>query len=257
MRERSSRHAPSAQDDFERSFVRDSPPTWKLVAGRLWGRWGVAVTLATGACLVAAGNKAAPVLRGGRAVSAEGAPAPAAPEASTSTLAPAPFHPLDVFRGPGLFPECAREDMVEVLGYHRTELLRPECADALERMLRAASRDGVELALASGFRSCEEQAALHAAARARLAGPGPHEEIDAGTRPARDSEHHTGLAVDLCDLASAARGPGDALAYTAEYAWLVRHAGAFGFAQGEGEVNRRPWHWRYEGDARSRALFGR
>ncbi|MEA2357894.1 MAG: hypothetical protein QOI62_1154 [Solirubrobacteraceae bacterium] len=84
--------------------------------------------------------------------------------------------------------------------------MRPDVAQAFDRMAAAAHADGVDLVIVSAFRSDAEQARLFAAH------PDPR-----WVAPAGRSLHRLGTELDL--------GPRSA------YAWLARHAGEFRFVQ--------------------------
>jgi hypothetical protein len=93
--------------------------------------------------------------------------------------------------------------------------MRPDTAQAFDRMEAAAARDGVHLIVVSGFRSNAEQARLFAAH------PDPK-----WVAPPGQSLHRLGTELDL--------GP------PAAYGWLHAHAGAFGFIQ---RYSWEPWHF--------------
>ena len=95
--------------------------------------------------------------------------------------------------------------------------MRPDVAQAYDRLARAASRAGVPLTVVSGFRSNAEQARLFAA------NPNPRMVAPPGR-----SNHRLGFALDL--------GP------AASYGWLAANAPRFGFAK---PMSWEPWHqWR-------------
>ncbi len=93
--------------------------------------------------------------------------------------------------------------------------MRPDVAEAFDRMAAAASAAGVALAINSGFRSDAEQAALFAA------NPDPRMVAPPGT-----SLHRCGTELDL--------GPSSA------YGWLAANAGRFGFVQ---RYSWEAWHY--------------
>jgi LAS superfamily LD-carboxypeptidase LdcB len=95
-------------------------------------------------------------------------------------------------------------------------------AKAFRAMARAASRDGIDLRIRSGFRSFKKQAALY---RRYRKGEG-----NLAARPGF-SNHESGRALDL---------------YITDYrvyAWLERHAATYGFHR---TVPGEAWHWEYE-----------
>lgn len=101
--------------------------------------------------------------------------------------------------------------------------MRPDVAQAFDRMARAASADGVALLIASAFRSDAEQAVLFAR------NPDPRWVARPGT-----SLHRNGTELDL--------GPSSA------YGWLAANARRFGFVQ---RYAWEPWHYGYALNASS------
>ena len=92
------------------------------------------------------------------------------------------------------------------LAYRMGKPMRPDVAEAFDRMAAAARRDGHALSITSGFRSDAEQARLF------RANPNPKWVAPPGT-----SLHRYGTELDL--------GP------PAAYAWLASNARRFGFIQ--------------------------
>jgi hypothetical protein len=93
--------------------------------------------------------------------------------------------------------------------------MRPDVAQAFDRLERAAAGSGVRLVINSAFRSDAEQAALFAQH------PDPK-----WVAPPGHSLHRYGTELDL--------GP------PAAYAWLKAHAPSFHFVQ---RYSWEPWHW--------------
>lgn len=124
--------------------------------------------------------------------------------------------------------------------------------DDLQAMLEAASGDGVELTLSSGYRSAERQQELFqkAVEDNRFLGMNLEmAEAVAAESVARTghSEHNTGLAIDF-------NGVLETFDETPEYRWLQRHAYEYGFVlrypQEKSEltgIRFEPWHFRYVG----------
>ena len=107
--------------------------------------------------------------------------------------------------------------------------MRPDVAQAFDRMERAARAAGVGLIVNSGFRSDAEQARLFAA------NPDPR-----WVAPPGKSLHRLGTELDL--------GP------SAAYGWLSRNARRFGFVQ---RYSWEPWHYGYVHNAGSSSVgFG-
>lgn len=143
-------------------------------------------------------------------------------------------------------------DLVDPVGYY----FDSRAAGELLAMLQAARDAGMELKLASGFRSRARQDQLHGQEVAywRGQGLGADEAYSTALRyeePAGYSEHNSGLAVDLVALADQREA---AFAGTPEYQWLTEHAAEFGFIlrypegkQAVTGMEPKPWHWRYVG----------
>ena len=104
------------------------------------------------------------------------------------------------------------------LVYRQGEGMRPDVAEAFDRMSAAAARHGLALVVSSGFRSDAEQAALFAAH------PDPK-----WVAPPGHSLHRCATELDL--------GP------SAAYGWLASNAHRFGFTQ---RYSWEPWHFGYE-----------
>ncbi len=108
--------------------------------------------------------------------------------------------------------------------------MRPDVAAAFDRMAAAASRDGLELIVVSGFRTNGEQAALFARH------PDP-----TWVAPPGQSLHRLGTELDL--------GP------SAAYGWLAAHAPRFHFVQ---RYSWEPWHYGFVLNAGTSSVgFGR
>jgi hypothetical protein len=104
--------------------------------------------------------------------------------------------------------------------------MRPDVARAFDRLEAAARADGIELVIASAFRTDAEQARLFAAH------PDP-----AWVAPPGRSLHRLGTELDL--------GPAGA------YAWLARHAARLHFVQ---RYAHEPWHYGYALNAGTASL---
>jgi soluble lytic murein transglycosylase-like protein len=110
------------------------------------------------------------------------------------------------------------------LAYRQGKPLRPDVAQAFDRMARAAGAAGVALALNSGFRSDADQAVLWAR------NPDPRWVARPG-----HSLHRNATELDV--------GP------DAAYGWLAANARRFGFLQ---RYSWEPWHYGFVLNARSR-----
>jgi hypothetical protein len=109
------------------------------------------------------------------------------------------------------------------LAYRQGKPMRPDVAQAFDRMEEAARRDGVTLIISSGYRSDAEQAELF-----RL-NPDPKWVAPPGT-----SLHRYGTELDL--------GP------PSTYGWLAANAPRFHFIQ---RYPHEPWHYGYTLNPRS------
>ncbi len=162
---------------------------------------------------------------------------------------------LQVMVGPDnlLPPDYVPGDLVYLSSYGiRTRgsdaMLRQEAAEHLGWLISAAASDGVEVLVASGYRSYNEQAGTFAwfeDAYGRGAGK--------LSVPPGQSEHQLGTAVDFTS-ADVDYELVDAFARTPVGVWLEEHAASYGFVLSYGEnqeeetgVSFEPWHFRYVG----------
>lgn len=151
----------------------------------------------------------------------------------------------------GSCPPGAPDSMLVAAGsdegyFGKVVQLRPEALAAYRRLREAARRevpavaaDPALLALVSGYRSPQENAAKCLASGAC-----------GGPAQANCSAHRTGLALDLnlgaapgLEPTSSADANRSYQAGTPAYQWLVRNAGRFGFVAYPYE----PWHWEWAG----------
>lgn len=131
----------------------------------------------------------------------------------------------------------------------QTMELRADTAAALEKMVAAAKSDGIDLMLASGYRSYNYQVSLYNSY------VNQHGQTEADTFSARPghSEHQTGLALDIepvsknCEVDQCFGG-------TPEGQWVAAHAAEYGFIirytvdnQSITGYEAEPWHLRYVG----------
>jgi hypothetical protein len=126
---------------------------------------------------------------------------------ATAELAPTADGGLDAFASGGGYDGP--------LAYRQGKPMRPDVAQAFDRMEQAARADGVSLLIVSAFRSDAEQAALWAR------NPDPRWVARPGT-----SLHRNGTELDL--------GPASA------YGWLAANARRFGFLK---RYAWEPWHF--------------
>ena len=128
----------------------------------------------------------------------------------------------------------------------RMQRLTPDTAASWQRMVEAASGDGIRLLIVSGYRSFEYQAQL---IRNKLeAGQSIEEILDVNAAPGF-SQHHTGSAVDIATPGS--RPLTEEFEESDAFAWLGMNAAQFGFSMTYPRDNSygfiyEPWHWAME-----------
>lgn len=138
----------------------------------------------------------------------------------------------------------ARELVTVSAGTHgRVQQIGINVAEPWRTMHAQARADGVTLLLVSAFRTVEYQRTL--IARKLEAGRRLEDILKVNAAPGY-SEHHTGCALDL-------GVPDDApletsFETTKAFAWLMAHAGRFGFRMSYPRGNAygiayEPWHW--------------
>lgn len=115
----------------------------------------------------------------------------------------------------------------------------------LEDLLEEAREDGIDLLVASAYRSFSKQASLKYGYRV-LYGSGANQfSADQGY-----SEHQLGTTVDF--TTSTIGGAFNSFEPTAAYKWLVDNAHRFGFVlsypKGNAYYQFEPWHWRFVGE---------
>lgn len=126
-----------------------------------------------------------------------------------------------------------------------------EAQSAFEEMAAGAAEDGINLYIASGFRSYDYQAKLYQ----RYVDRDGKEEADTYSARPGHSEHQTGLAFDLNEVS-------DAFIGTPEAEWLASHAHEYGFIirypADKVEITGykyEPWHVRYLGKDTAAAVY--
>ena len=157
-----------------------------------------------------------------------------------------------VDRSHSLPPDYVPKDLVPLRDYGvatlGSEVLRPEAAEHLGRLVQDAAADAEKLVVASAYRSYEEQRHSHE----RLTGVLGADARRLSATPGH-SQHQLGTAVDFTNAAAGYK-LGVPFARTNAYWWLGQHAWEYGFvlAYPRGEVERtgyrwEPWHYRYVG----------
>ncbi len=127
--------------------------------------------------------------------------------------------------------------------------LRSEAAEQYCQMQNAANKEGLNLKIASAYRSYNVQRSLYYG-YVQVYGNDRANEFSA--RPGH-SEHQTGLAIDVVHY-SGSRLSQSNFQNTEEYQWLLEHAYKYGFIlrypEGYEDITGymyEPWHWRYVG----------
>lgn len=135
--------------------------------------------------------------------------------------------------------------------------LRKEAADALETMFNAAKEDGLTLIFGSGYRSYSTQERLF---NNYVARDGEEAANRYSARPG-ESEHQTGLAVDISD-GSMANWLKNSFKNTDEGKWLKENSYKYGyvlrFIEGKEDVTGymyEPWHFRYVGIEEAKKIY--
>lgn len=137
-------------------------------------------------------------------------------------------------------------------------------ADSVRRMYTQAREEGISLVTCSAYRSPEKQRQNYdRQVQAYLDQGVPAEEADALTvayiaRPG-ESEHHTGLAVDI--VTPEYQDLDEGFAATPAAKWLSENAHKFGFIlrypknkEPITQINYEPWHFRYVGEEHAAAV---
>ncbi|MCA9359694.1 D-alanyl-D-alanine carboxypeptidase family protein [Candidatus Nomurabacteria bacterium] len=138
-----------------------------------------------------------------------------------------------------------------ILEGKKDQYFHASAIEHLEDMLKAASRDKIDLKVVSGYRSFDEQTDLKGQ-YTQVYGSGANTfSADQGY-----SEHQLGTTVDLST--PEVGGAYDSFANTEAYKWLQKNAYKYGFILSYPEGNSfyifEPWHWRFVGTDLARDL---
>ncbi|MGY4674861.1 M15 family metallopeptidase [Ursidibacter arcticus] len=146
------------------------------------------------------------------------------------------------------FSEANKKDLVKVYGHKVHKLV----AEPLKKMIRAARSQGIDLKIASAFRSINHQEGI---IKRKKEDGTSLKQIYFFSAPSGFSEHHTGLAIDFYPVNSK-------FEYSATYRWLTQNADKYGFVQTFTESNANKtgvsvesWHWKYIGHPQARELL--
>ena len=139
---------------------------------------------------------------------------------------------------------------------NNNQVLNSTTCNAAKQMMAAAKEDGINLYIASGFRSYATQDSLWT----KRKNSNGIEFADSGTARPGHSEHHTGLGFDMC-------GGGDgcitsAYANTPGAKWMAKNAYKFGlilrYPNGKTDetgYKYESWHFRYVGKELAEKLY--
>ena len=149
------------------------------------------------------------------------------------------------------------KDLVQPAVPHtNVPMLRKPAAQALERLVAGARREGVRVTSLSAYRAYTTQKSIYDRNVASL-GRAATERLTA--RPGY-SEHQTGLADDLGD-GSGRCGIQNCFATTPAGRWLAANAWRYGFIQrypkgqqAQTGIQWEPWHYRFVGTALARRM---
>ena len=147
-------------------------------------------------------------------------------------------------------PEDLVLSEIDFISYIETRNLAKVTADAAKSMFEAAKKDGIILLGASGYRSYSVQENLYTS---RVINDG-QEEADRYTAKPGQSEHQTGLALDI--LSEDYQDMDDNFDSTEAYAWLKENCYKYSFIlrypEGKEDITGflyEPWHYRYIGNS--------
>ena len=155
----------------------------------------------------------------------------------------------------------AVEDHLIVVGEYRQTgrlvKLRPAAAAAWRAMIARARADGVAIIPISGFRTAAYQDLLFRKAVAKY---GSEENAVRWVARPGQSEHQTGLAIDLGEAENPKADVEASFEETRAFQWLQKNAAAFGFElsyprNNSRGVNYEPWHWRFIGTPEAKNAF--
>jgi zinc D-Ala-D-Ala carboxypeptidase len=156
--------------------------------------------------------------------------------------------------------EAAENELVVVGEYRQTGRkvkLRADAATALIDLITQARVSSVAIIPISGFRTSEYQESLFRKAVAKY---GSEDAAVRWVARPGNSEHHTGLAIDLGDEENPACDVESPFEETRAFHWLQQYASQFSFElsfprNNPRGVNYEPWHWRFIGTPEAKQIF--
>src|SRR5262249_29677908 len=135
-------------------------------------------------------------------------------------------------------------DQSYVYSDSKTQQIHTKVWPHLKTMMDAAKSAGVELYVASAYRSFSEQSSLKSQYTVTYGAGANKFSADQGY-----SEHQLGTAIDF--LTTGQGGQLDGFDKTNAYTWLKNNAYQYGFElsypQGNSYYVFEPWHWRFVG----------
>jgi LAS superfamily LD-carboxypeptidase LdcB len=155
----------------------------------------------------------------------------------------------------------ASENELVVVGEYRQSgrkvKMRADAAAALQNLMTQSCSAGVTIIPISGFRTIIYQEMLFKKAVAKY---GSEDAAVRWVARPGNSEHHTGLAIDLGDEESPACDVETPFEKTKAFHWLKENAKQFGFelsfpCNNPRGVNYEPWHWRFIGTPEAKQVF--
>ena len=148
------------------------------------------------------------------------------------------------------------KDLVQVGTYHdRPEFIHKDLAPIWEQMKADAAKDGVNLGIASGVRTTEQQQSIWDYKRDEL-NQTDDQIAKVNTRPGY-SEHHTGWVIDIVDRDNPSTDFNNGFRDTKAGQWLARNAAKYNFEKSyphedNNGIQREEWHWRYVGSEKAK-----
>ena len=137
------------------------------------------------------------------------------------------------------------------------EYMQDKAAKALEKLFSAADKKDIRLYCVSGYRSYDLQKSIY---KRRVKSAGKQEADRYVARPG-NSEHQTGLAMDLTNEEGAVKSLSEDFGSTNEGIWLKNNAYMYGFIirypKGCEDItgyNYEPWHIRYVGETAAKKI---
>ncbi len=149
--------------------------------------------------------------------------------------------------------------------------LNSTCANALLQLIKAGEKAGYNYTLYSGYRTYSSQYNKYYNKIDYHKGQGKSEEeairlTNQYYAPPGASEHHTGLAADVCipSIVNKYASLHENYDQTAEFRWFSAHAHEYGFIlryrKGDEDItgyNYEPWHYRYVGIEVATEIYNR